>query len=195
MQKKKESLNVKDLINIGIYTALYLVVFFVVGLLTAIPIIYPALFLIWPIVTGIPFMLYMTKIKKPGMIFISSIILSLAWFLIGYPWSVLVTYFISGILAELAFKKANYKDFKYIVIGYWFFSTGIIGIQLPIWFMKDYLVEVRGSMGDQYANQLAMVMPKWMLFGGVGLLFIGCVIGALIGKKMLKKHFKKAGIA
>ena len=51
----------KDLINVGIYTAMTLVIFFVVGLLTALPVVYPFLFIIWPIVCGIPMMLYYTK--------------------------------------------------------------------------------------------------------------------------------------
>ena len=45
----------KDLINVGIYTAMTLVIFFVVGLLTALPVVYPFLFIIWPIVCGIGF--------------------------------------------------------------------------------------------------------------------------------------------
>ena len=47
----------KDLINVGIYSAMTLVIFFVVGLLTALPVVYPFLFVIWPIVCGIPVML------------------------------------------------------------------------------------------------------------------------------------------
>ena len=58
----------KDLINVGIYTAMTLVIFFVVGLLTALPVVYPFLFIIWPIVCGIPMMLYYTKIQKFGML-------------------------------------------------------------------------------------------------------------------------------
>ena len=61
----------KDLINVGIYTAMTLVIFFVVGLLTALPVVYPFLFIIWPIVCGIPMMLYYTKIQKFGMLTIT----------------------------------------------------------------------------------------------------------------------------
>ncbi|WP_426744643.1 MptD family putative ECF transporter S component [Gemmiger formicilis] len=64
----------KDLINVGIYSAMTLVIFFVVGLLTALPVVYPFLFVIWPIVCGIPMMLYYTKIKKFGMLTITGII-------------------------------------------------------------------------------------------------------------------------
>lgn len=61
----------KDLINVGIYSAMTLVIFFVVGLLTSLPVVYPFLFLIWPIVCGIPMMLYYTKIRKFGMLTIT----------------------------------------------------------------------------------------------------------------------------
>ena len=39
--EETNKLNSKDLINIGIYTAMYLVVFFVVGMMNAVPILYP----------------------------------------------------------------------------------------------------------------------------------------------------------
>ena len=68
----------KDLINVGIYTAMTLVIFFVVGLLTALPVVYPFLFIIWPIVCGIPMMLYYTKIQKFGMLTITGIIVIVA---------------------------------------------------------------------------------------------------------------------
>ena len=76
----------KDLINVGIYSAMTLVIFFVVGLLTALPVVYPFLFVIWPIVCGIPMMLYYTKIKKFGMLTITGIIGGIFFYLIGYGW-------------------------------------------------------------------------------------------------------------
>ena len=48
-------LNTKDLINIGIYTAMYLVVFFVIGMLNAFPVFYPISLFVAPLITGIPF--------------------------------------------------------------------------------------------------------------------------------------------
>ena len=40
---KQNKLNAKDLINVGIYTAMYLVVFFVIGMLNAFPHLLPHL--------------------------------------------------------------------------------------------------------------------------------------------------------
>ena len=87
----------KDLINVGIYTAMTLVIFFVVGLLTALPVVYPFLFIIWPIVCGIPMMLYYTKIQKFGMLTITGIIGGIFFYLIGYGWIGLLGVVLGGV--------------------------------------------------------------------------------------------------
>ena len=42
---KSDSLKTKDLIHVGVYTAIYIVVFFTVGMINAIPFLYPLLFI------------------------------------------------------------------------------------------------------------------------------------------------------
>ena len=63
-----KKLKAKDLINVGIYTAIYIVIFFVVGMLNAIPVLYPFLYVLIPLISGIPFMLFLTKTEKFGMV-------------------------------------------------------------------------------------------------------------------------------
>ena len=165
----------KDLINVGIYTAMTLVIFFVVGLLTALPVVYPFLFIIWPIVCGIPMMLYYTKIQKFGMLTITGII--------------------GGILSDVVLKIGGYQKFKVTVLSYACFCLGIMGCPANLWFAGEaYWENIHTSMGDQYANTLQSLMPSWMLYVGFALLFVGGILGALLGHKMLKKHFERAGI-
>ena len=111
-------LNAKDLINIGIFSAMYLVLFFVAGILGFIPIFVVLYPLIVPIVTGIPIMLYMTKVKKFGMITITGIIMSLLMFVLGHSWLILLTGVMCTLIADLIFKSGEYKSFKKTVIGY-----------------------------------------------------------------------------
>ena len=110
--QKSNKLNGKDLINVGIYTAMTLVIFFVFGLLTALPVIYPFLLFIWPFVCGIPMMLYYTKIQKFGMLTITGVICGLFFFLIGYTWIGLVGWTLGGILADIVLKAGQYKNFN-----------------------------------------------------------------------------------
>lgn len=195
IKKMKKGLSAKDLINVGIYTAIYLVLFFVVGMMNAIPILYPAIYLLIPIVTGIPFMLFLTKIEKFGMVTIMSIIIGVFWYFMGYTWLALVGYIPFGIISDLVMKSGGFKSFKKNVIGFWLFSCGMIGCQMPMWVMADtYMEGVKQQMGEQYALALAKYMPSWMGIAAFGIIFIGSVIGANLGRKMLKKHFERAGI-
>ena len=175
MQSNK--LNAKDLINVGIYTAIYLVVFFVIGMLNAIPVLYPLTYFIAPVVTGIPFMLFLTKVDKFGMVSIMGVILAVFWYLMGYTYIPTITYILAGVLSDLVFSFGKYKSFKFDVIGYWIFSCGMIGCAAPMWLMT------------------AKYMPSWMGFAGIGIILISSIIGAFLGRKMLKKHFERAGIA
>ena len=129
------------------------------------------------------------------MIFIMAVILGVFWFFMGYTWLPFVTYCISSILAELIFRAAKFQKFNLLMVGYATFSCGMIGCQLPMWVMADtYLAQVESEMGTQYLNELTRYMPSWMAFVGLILIFVGALFGAFLGKKMLKKHFKRAGI-
>lgn len=193
--KQKNRLTAKDLINVGIYTAIYLVIFFVVGMLNAIPVLYPFLYILIPLISGIPFMLFLTKTNKFGMVTIMSVICGIFWFLTGYTWTAVVGYVVFGLLADLVLRAGNYKSFRISVIGYWFFSCGMIGCQAPMWVMADtYMSGIKEAMGEQYASELAYYMPSWMGIAAIGIIFVGALVGALLGHKMLKKHFERAGI-
>ena len=194
MQSNK--LNAKDLINVGIYTAIYLVVFFMIGMLNAIPVLYPLTYFIAPVVTGIPFMLFLTKVDKFGMVSIMGVILAVFWYLMGYTYIPTITYILAGVLSDLVFSFGKYKIFKFDVIGYWIFSCGMIGCAAPMWLMTTtYMEQVRVAMGDEYVAGLAKYMPSWMGFAGIGIILVSSIIGAFLGRKMLKKHFERAGIA
>ena len=61
---KDNKLKGKDLINIGIYAAIYCVLMTCIAMLGYIPIMMPMLAVIVPIVLGVPMMLFYTKVKK-----------------------------------------------------------------------------------------------------------------------------------
>ena len=54
----------KDLINIGIFTAIYFIVIFAAASIGFIPIFIPLISVIVPLVGGIPMMLFFSKIKN-----------------------------------------------------------------------------------------------------------------------------------
>lgn len=194
--EQTKNLTGKDFINVGIYTAMTLVIFFVVGLLTALPVVYPFLFLIWPLVCGIPMMLYYTKIHTFGMLTITGLISGIFFYLIGYGWIGLLGWTLGGLLSDVVLRLGGYHRFRVTALSYACFCLGIMGCPANLWFAgESYWANIHASMGDQYANALKSLMPPWMLYAGLGMLFVSGLLGALLGRRMLKKHFERAGIA
>lgn len=189
-------LQVKDFINIGMFTALYFVCFFATGLLGYIPIFMVLLPLFCPLVAGIPFILYLTRVRKFGMITISGFILGFLMFITGHPWPVLLTGLLFAFLADLIMKTGNYVSWKTMIWGYIIFSEWILGALAPLFFMRDrYFNSLRAGYGDTYADTLMSLTPAWVFYCMFLLVVAGALMGGYLGKSVLKKHFKKAGIA
>lgn len=58
-------------------------------------------------------------------------------------------------------------------------------------FAETYMEQVRNSMGDQYVAGLQKFMPPWMGFAAIGILFVSSLLGALLGRRMLKNTLKE----
>ena len=193
---KKKTLTGKDLITVGIYTAIYIAVIFCIGAFNAIPFLYPIFLFVGPAVAGIPMMLYYVKIEKFGMLTIMGIICAVFFYIAGYTWICLSIMIPVSILSDVALKIGGYKKFASMAVSFMIFSLGIMSGPANLWFAgEQYWDNIRESMGEHYAEQLAKFMPTWMLPVGIVLIFAGAFLGALLGRKMLNKHFKKAGIA
>lgn len=193
MDNKK--LKVKDLVNIGVFGVIYLVLLFVIGMMGIIPI----LFLIYPTVLGIiagtVVMLFMTKVQKPWALFIFGMISPLVMFAYGHTYVVVVLSLIVMIIAELIRKIGNYNSFKYNMLSYAVFSIWICSSMMQMFLVKEKYLEMSiEMMGKDYVD----VMEKLITYPHMALVilgaFLGGIIGAYIGKALLKKHFEKVGI-
>lgn len=190
-------LQAKDLINVGLFTVLY----FVIGCCVAIPVGFVPVFLpvlgaLWALITGIPFMLYLTRVKKFGMITIMAILSGLLMGLTGMGFWGVPMGIVFGVLGDLIVKSGDYKSAKKGLLGYGVFSLWMIGTYIPMYFMveKSYADFAEG-FGEEYAQRVMSVMPMWSLILVIAGIFVFALLGGLIGKAVLKKHFVKAGIA
>ena len=102
---------------------------------------------------------------------------------------------IFGLLGDLILKFGNYKSAKRSLIGYAVFSLWMVGTYIPMYFMvEDSRVSFAASFGKEYADKVMAVMPMWSIVLVIAGIFICAIIGGMIGKALLKKHFVKAGI-
>ncbi len=84
-----QRLNAKDFINIGLFTALYFLLFFATGMIGYIPVFMLLLPVLCPFVAGIAFMLYLTRVNKFGMVTLMGTLLGLLMMLTGHTWTIL----------------------------------------------------------------------------------------------------------
>lgn len=188
-------LSVKDLITVGIFTAIYLVVFFVTFMIGYIPFFIPFLGFICPIVCGIPFILYVMKIDKFGMVTLTGTILGIAFTVMGSGLIMIPFGIIFGLIGDFIMKSGGYKEWKSIARGYAIFSLWMMGFVVRMFIARDqYFKEVGKSYGQDYVNVLESITPLWTLPVMFILTVLGGLVGAWLGKKMFSKHFKKAGL-
>ena len=196
METNRKELQAKDLINVGIFTAIYFVIFFAGMMLGYIPIFIPLLGLVCPILCGIPFMLYLTKVKKFGMVSLTGIILGLINLVMGSGMLVLIFGIIFGILGDLILKAGKYQSWKSTLLGNGIFSLWILGYVSRMFLTRDaFFSSLVSSYGQEYVDTLMSYTPGWIYPVLFVVTFIGGILGALLGKAVLKKHFEKAGIA
>ena len=141
-------LQAKDLINLGLFTVLY----FVIGCCVAIPIGFVPIFLpilgaLWSLITGIPFMLFLTRVKKFGMVTIMGILSGLLMGLTGMGFWGVPMGVIFGLLGDLILKSGSYKSAKKE-------PDWLCGIQsLDGWYIHPHVFHGRGLLG-QFCGQL-----------------------------------------
>ena len=190
-------LQAKDLINIGLFTVLY----FVLGCCVAIsigfvPIFLPVLGSLWTLITGIPFMLFAVRVKKFGVVTIMAVLSGLLMGFTGMGfWGVPVG-LVFGLLGDLIMKSGEYRSAKKTLLSYGVFSLWMVGTYIPMYFMADQArADFAAGFGEEYADRVMSVMPMWSIVLVVAGIFLCALLGGVIGKAILKKHFVKAGIA
>lgn len=196
--KNSKALKGKDLITIGIFSAIYFVINFVFMLLSG---LHPILWILMPaliaLFSGIPFMLMCAKVQKPGAVLLVGLITGLIYFVTGqFTVIILVTFVIGCGLGELSRAVSKYGSFKGNTAAFVFFSLGMTGSPLPIWLMRDSFIAqiTEQGMPESYITSLKAVSSPAMLIVLFAAPIICALIGAVITKGMFKKHFVKAGI-
>ena len=192
----ENKMQAKDLINIGLFTVLY----FVLGCCVAIPIGFVPIFLpilgaLWTLITGIPFMLFAVRVKKFGMVTIMAILSGILMGLTGMGFWGILTGAVFGLIGDSIMRSGSYQSAKKILLGYGVFSLWMVGTYIPMYFMVEQSrADFAKSFGEEYADKVMSVMPMWSIILVIAAIFLCALLGGLIGKAVLKKHFAKAGI-
>lgn len=192
--KNQNKLSGKDLINLGIYGALYCVIMTAVAMVGFIPIMMVLLPILAPIICGIPMMLFMTKVKKFGMVTMMAVLIGVFLMLTGMGYWPLLLGLVCGLLADFICKSGNYQSAAKTVLANGVFHIMIFGNLIPLYIDVDGYFSTRQGFGTEYMESLTNLMQPWTAPALVAGAFLAGIVGALLGQRLLKKHFQKAGI-
>lgn len=189
------NLAIKDLINIGLFTAIYFLFIAPPGILGIIPIFMLLLPATIGLIGGVPTMLLISKVPKMGALSIYGVIISLILGFMGHPWIALVFSIPVILIADSIMAVAHHKNWKYNCLGYIIFSFWPIGTLLPFYFMRtSYLSFIQEKYGVEYETTVATLFSVEMIPVIIITTIMGAWIGAYIAKVILNKHFKRTGM-
>lgn len=199
MKKNNNRIQTKDLIAIAIFSLLFAICLFVTGgVLGILPITFIFYGAFAGILFGIIYLYLRVKVPKRGAVLLQGILTAGLYWLIGNPWVVPVIIMVFVLLAEFASASNQYKSFWGNAISYVLFSFGVWAAKMAPMLIsakeyKAYALET--GMGEAYTDQLLSYLQPAILLSAALATIVGCFLGALIAKKLLKKHFQKLGLA
>jgi energy-coupling factor transport system substrate-specific component len=192
-----ERLNVKDLILIGIFDAIIIVLIMLLAMIAA---MIPGLVLFANAVIALlaapVYLLMVAKVPKTGVFVITGVVFGLIYLLMGNP-AVAICLATGGLFAEVIASVRSYKSKGAITISYivcmLFHLLGIFG---PAWFFTQFYIDTYTKMGypAEYFDDIIGRLTAPMGISMVAAVIAAAFAGSLIAERILKKHFEKAGI-
>lgn len=195
---KKASLTSRDLISLGIFNAIAIVVYYgvatvvgttVIGLLVCSAAAYLPM--------GVVYMLMALKIKKRGVFLISGTVLAIIALASGRIYHA-VGCVAGGLFAEFLAGKDKYQKASGIILAYVSFAfVEFLGIYLPFFILGQEYMLSRGSK-DIMSQEAVNAFLSYLTTGNFLLIallnILGAYLGAKLGMNIVNRHFRKAGL-
>ncbi len=193
----KKGLTVKDLVTVGIFSALFLVFALVGGIFFAPN---PVLTFYMPVgsalLCGPVYLLMLAKVQKRFAVTILGAILCIVWFVTGMHWAMALGYLVMGIIADLVAGTGHYNSKKINSLSYILISLGGTGSYLVFFANPDGWAKTMLSGGTEqsYIDTMRQTGSVWIMLIMLAGTVLAAALSAFIGCKMLRKQFEKAGI-
>ena len=198
MKNRPDKLQTRDFISVGIFSLIYAVVAFIIGGVAQMtPVTFPFMPMIVALFTGTVFMLYVAKIPKKGALSILGVIAAILLFVTGMFWMMSVFILIFGVVADFICASGDFKSFRKNLIAYCVMALSPMGAYIPMTVMPEQFDAFMKNKGDftSFEGVIHSIGGTWWILPAMVIGTVVCaIIGGLIGRKLLKKHFEKAGI-
>lgn len=197
MNGKSNARESKHLVSAGVFIALYFVVFIVIGCCCMpVPPLYLCMTSLIALAAAPVYLMLLAKASMHGPIFIAAMLPCLFLLLQGNIWVVAATGAAAGVLAEIIAGIGKFRNNRLNMFSYAVFSQNLLGGFLPIWIMRDYYFAdtLERGMSADFCNTLEAMTPVWVLLLMIAGTVIFALLGCVIGRRMFRKHFEKAGM-
>lgn len=193
----KKGLSVKDLVTVGIFSALFLVFALVGGIFFAPN---PVLTFYMPVgsalLCGPIYLLMLAKVKKRWAVSILGAILCIVWFVTGMHWAMALGYLVMGVAADFVAGAGEYKNKMMNSVSYIVISLGGTASYLVFFANPDGWAKTMLGNGTEqsYIDTMRETGSVWIMLVMLVGTVLAAAVSAFVGCKMLRKQFKKSGI-
>ncbi|MGL5424951.1 MptD family putative ECF transporter S component [Serratia fonticola] len=191
------SIRPAELITLGIFSVMIITINMAINMLAVLsPFLIPITKSLSGMMAGIPFMLYLARVKQKGLISLMAMVLATVMVLAGDYVLTLVSALIAGGIADIICSAARKNQRRALmVLGYGIFNLWSVGGLLPLLFMRQKMEsQVAEQLGQEYAHSFSSFFSApvigWLLAG----IFVSGLLGAVIGLGVLNKHFVRSGL-
>ncbi|MGL4832608.1 MAG: MptD family putative ECF transporter S component [Propionibacteriaceae bacterium] len=194
---KNSGNTVRFLVTVGAFTAIYIVVFFSLGMLgLAGPIFMLFGHALGILLNGVVIALYLAKTRRFGALTILGLAVGLLMCSTGHFWGVIIGVPFLGLCADLITRSGKYRSRLHDAIAYTVFSLWFMLPYLPIFYASGpYFDNIASQMGREYADAMSKIFtPVFLVIWGAAIGIVSFIAG-WFGTKIVAKHFAKAGIA
>ena len=193
----KKGLVVKDLVTVGIFSALFLVFALVGGIFFAPN---PVLTFYMPVgsalLCGPVYLLMLAKVKKRWAASILGAILCIVWFVTGMHWAMALGYLVMGVAADFVAGAGEYKSKMMNSVSYIVISLGGTASYLVFFANPDGWAKTMLGNGTEqsYIDTMRETGSVWIMLVMLVGTVLAAAVSAFVGCNMLRKQFEKSGI-
>lgn len=191
--EEKKKFQMKDLIITALMVLCSQVLYRVLSFLFVSPYTMLLATPIWAIIGAITYFLVPAKTKNPWMLLLFCVITGLT---VLYP-PYIISCTLGGIIAMLIARIKGIAGYTGLTIGYMIFCVlaGFGGMYVPfLFYAEQTMSSYKDMFGPEYLDILTKIVSPVTTVIMLIVIALCAFIGAIISKKLLKKHFEKAGM-
>ena len=194
---ESSTLTARDLITVGVFTALFLV-FMVVGSALFAP--NPVLTFWMPaaaaLLTGPVYLLLIAKVPKHGPLAILGVVIGAILFVTGMYWGWALASAVLGILADIIAGVGRFRAKPLNLIAFVVYSLSPMGSYIMLWVDPDAYTAYLTGRGTEraYMDTMLDTAVDWMLPAMILATVVCALVSGLAGMRLLRRQFERAGV-